>query len=122
VPQFNREKLSLALEAADIRYAFMGDSLGGRPADRSLYAPGEEHPDYQLIRSSPAFREGIRALLSLAAAERVAMMCSEGDYRKCHRAMLITPALLEAGAQVLHIEPEGTTVEAEPEPRQLSLL
>ena len=61
-------------------------------------------------------------LLDLAAKESVAMMCSEGDHRKCHRTMLITPALLEAGARVWHIQPGGTTVEAEPEPKQLSLL
>jgi uncharacterized protein (DUF488 family) len=122
VPQFNREKLPHALQAANIRYVFMGDSLGGRPADRSLYAPGEGHPDYNLVRGSAAFREGIRQLIGLAEAECAAMMCSEGDYHKCHRAMLITPALLEAGVQVLHIEPGGTTVEAEPEPKQLSLL
>ncbi len=47
--QFNRESLTHDLEAAGIRYLFMGDRLGGRPADESLYAPGKEPPGYRLL-------------------------------------------------------------------------
>jgi uncharacterized protein (DUF488 family) len=49
------------------------------------------------------------------------MMCSEGDYRHCHRTLLITPVLLERGARVFHIRPDGETIEARPEPKQLTL-
>jgi len=122
VPHFNRERLSYELQAAGIRYVFLGEELGGRPSDRSLYLFGEDRPDYQLVRQTPEFLQGIQQLLDLAAKEPLAMMCSEGDYHKCHRAMLITPVLLEVGARVWHIEPDGTTVEAEPEPKQLSFL
>jgi len=126
-PQYNRETLARALEQEGIRYVFMGDALGGRPADPSLYhaaAEDEAHgprPDYERMAALPAFQEGLRALMGLAAQSRVAMMCSEGDHEHCHRALLITPQLLLLGAQVIHIQPDGGAVQAEQQPKQLSL-
>lgn len=121
VPQFNRESLCRVLEAAGVHYIFMGESLGGRPADRTLYRSGEESPDYELLRQSPLYQTGIAQLVALSAQERVSFMCSEGDYHKCHRSKLITPTLLERGVRVWHILPDGTAIEAQPEAKQLSL-
>jgi uncharacterized protein (DUF488 family) len=123
VPQANREVLAHALEEAGLTYVFMGETLGGRPSDGSLYdAEGEAgSPDYERMAATPAFQAGIERLLELAGDGTVAMMCSEGDYRHCHRSLLITPSLLERGARVIHIRPDGETVEARPEPKQLSL-
>ncbi len=120
VPQANRETLARALQAAGLTYVFMGDSLGGRPATPSLHKPDGE-PDYERMAAAPAFRAGLERLLELARADAVVMMCSEGDYNQCHRSKLITPQLLELEARVIHICPDGETVEARPEPRQLSL-
>jgi uncharacterized protein (DUF488 family) len=100
----------------------MGDSLGGRPANRALYEEGQESPDYSRVAQDGAYLEGIERLLELATADRVAIMCAEGDHRKCHRSRLITPTLLEHGARVFHIHPDGTVAEAEPQPQQLTLL
>ncbi len=49
------------------------------------------------------------------------MLCAEGDHRHCHRTKLIAPALVERGARVLHIQPDGSLVDEEAGPRQLSL-
>ncbi len=128
VPHFNRETLQRALDRAGIVYHFMGDALGGRPADPSMYAPsgvhGQDHPlpDYDKIASGQVFMTALTHLIELAEAESVVIMCGEGDHRRCHRALLITPALLQARCRVIHITPEGTTVEAKVEPRQLTLL
>jgi len=119
VPAYNRETLAHTLQAAGLTYVFLGDALGGRPDRPSLY--DGEQPDYERMAATPAFRQGLTRLLALARESGVAMMCSEGDYRQCHRHMLITPHLLERGARVLHIRPDGETVEAHPEPKQLSL-
>ncbi len=121
VPQHNRESLSRSLQSAGIRYLYMGDSLGGRPTDRSLYEGDDEVPDYDLVAKSPVYLAGIDKLLRLASAQRVAVMCSEGDHTKCHRWHLITPTLLEHGARVLHIRPDSTVVEEQPQPKQLTL-
>jgi uncharacterized protein (DUF488 family) len=120
-PQHNRESLSRSLQSAGIRYLFMGNSLGGRPADRSLYEPGEEHPDYSLVAQSPAYREGIEQVLRLATAQHVAIMCSEGDHTQCHRSILLAPSLLQKGARVLHIRSDASVMEEVPQPKQLTL-
>ena len=120
-PQFNRETLAHDLDDAGIAYRFMGDELGGRPADQALYDPGQEHPDYERVGQTPAYQAGIDRLLELARAERVAVMCSEGDHSQCHRHLLVTQTLLGRGVRVLHVQPDGRTVEGERVARQLSL-
>lgn len=119
--QFNRETLACDLQDAGIAYRFLGDALGGRPADPTLYDPGQERPDYQRVEQTAAYQAGIDQLLDLAGTEQVTVMCSEGDHRRCHRHLLITQTLLGRGVRVLHIRPDGTLVEGERIPHQLSL-
>ena len=119
--QFNRETLVPALQAAGLSYQFMGDALGGRPGDASLYDPGEERPNYARMEKTLTYQAGIDRLIELAQEEHVAVMCSEGDHRLCHRHLLLTQTLLTRGLRVLHIQPDGSTVSGEPIPRQLSL-
>jgi uncharacterized protein (DUF488 family) len=119
--QFNRETLARDLQDAGIAYRFMGDALGGRPANLALYDPGEERPDYGRVEQTPTYQAGIDRLLGLARTERVAVMCGEGDHRGCHRHLLIAQTLLGRGVRVLHIQPDGTTVEGKLVPQQLSL-
>ncbi len=131
VPQANRETLARALEAAGITYRWRGDRLGGKPSTHPEgVGPGPEGEiaDYDELRASPAFRQGLAELLTLAAGRRTAIMCSEGDHRQCHRHKLITrsltdvtPALLDRETHVLHIQPDGSLVDEDKEPRQLAL-
>lgn len=113
VPQANRETLSRALESAGVAYRWMGDRLGGKPKGTVA--------DYDKLRASPVFQQGIVDLINLAADHRTVLMCSEGDHRQCHRHKLITPALLDLGVHVLHIQPDGNLVDEDKEPRQLTL-
>lgn len=113
VPHANRETLAQTLEHAGISYKWMGDRLGGKPEGYVA--------DYDELRASPSFQEGVTALLALAATRRTALMCAEGDHRLCHRYKLITPALLVRGARVLHIQPDGSVVDEEEVPQQLRL-
>ncbi len=120
-PQFNREDLAHDLQAAGIAYRSMGDSLGGRPTDPTLYDPGEERPDYERMAQTETYQRGIAQLLDLAREQPVVVMCSEGDYHHCHRHKLIAQTLLERGIEVQHIQPDGTTAAGEIIPQQLSL-
>lgn len=113
VPQANRENLARELEAAGIAYRWEGERLGGKPE-------GEE-VDYERMAAKPAFQQGIAELISLAGEQRTAIMCAEGDHRRCHRSLLITPALLDQEVRVLHIQPDGSLVDEQDQPRQLSL-
>ncbi len=119
VPHFNRETLVHTLTETGLTYLYMGDRLGGRPSDDAQEA--DEHPNYDHIAATPGFQAGVGQLLELARTNTVAMMCSEGNHRRCHRALLITPELLARGARVIHIRSDGDTVEAHPESKQLTL-
>jgi uncharacterized protein (DUF488 family) len=112
-PQANRETLARTLTRAGITYTWMGDRLGGKPEGVV--------PDYDQLRTSTAFRDGIQRLVQEAARLRTCIMCAEGDYRQCHRSRLITPALLHQHVGVRHILPDGSLVADETLPTQLRL-
>lgn len=118
-PQFNRESLSASLKQAGLAYAFLGESLGGRPDQADLYDPGQERPNYERQRQTPLYRQGIARLIEIAASRRTAIMCSEGDPEHCHRTLLILPSLLDADVSVFDIHPDGHLEEAQPPMNQL---
>jgi uncharacterized protein (DUF488 family) len=113
VPQANLETLARFVESAGIAYRWLGDRLGGKPTAGPV--------DYEELRANPHFEQGITDLLALAARQRTAIMCAEGDHRQCHRYKLITPVLVDQGVHVLHIQPDGTLVDEDQEPKQLAL-
>ena len=120
VTQFNREPLARALAAQGIAYRYLGATLGGRPPDKEfLLADGST--DYDKLREGEGFRQGLDELITLSSKQPTAMTCSEGEHHHCHRNLLITPALLARAVTVLHIQPDGTLVNAADEPRQLTL-
>jgi len=106
-PHFNRENLSVTLRLAQIHYTSLGNSLGGRPKDESLYDEGSERPDYQRQRQTAHYQQGLQRLVDLAQTQNTAMMCSEGDPDTCHRTLLITPSLIDLEFTVHHILPDG---------------
>jgi uncharacterized protein (DUF488 family) len=117
-PQFNRSAIALPLREAGMMYAFMGDALGGKPDDPLLRTADGAYADYQKIAASPAFVRGLEALIAHGRAAPTAFMCSEADYRTCHRHRLLVPALVERGAQVAHILADGSAEPAVVEPQQ----
>jgi uncharacterized protein (DUF488 family) len=106
VPQFNRESLKSSLEYAGIAYLYLGDELGGRPRDARYYRP-EGTVDYDQLAEAPFYREGIERLKREATGRCLAVMCSEADYRHCHRYNLITRSLVKEGVEVQHILHSG---------------
>jgi uncharacterized protein (DUF488 family) len=52
------------------------------------------------------FGAGLRRLLELASGRRVAVMCAEAQWWRCHR-RLLSDALLVRGVEVRHIGPRG---------------
>ncbi|MBN2494531.1 MAG: DUF488 domain-containing protein [Deltaproteobacteria bacterium] len=107
-PEFAKKPLSERLGRAGIGYVFMGDALGGRPADPDCYSGGKV--DYGRCRTKDFFRRGIgRVRSAYAQGLRICLLCSEGKPDNCHRARLIGAVLSEEGIDVLHILPDGTT-------------
>jgi uncharacterized protein (DUF488 family) len=109
-PQFNQGDLQQSVEHAGITYQWF-KALGGR---RSSKRPESPHTAWRI----PAFRsyadytetaeftEGLEELTAIAASARVAIMCSEGLWWRCHR-RIISDQLTVRGREVRHILPDG---------------
>lgn len=111
-PQFNAGALRESLAATGIAYEPLGEELGGR---RRPTRPAEQSPwrvegfrGYAEYMETPEFAAGLERLEEMARQRRVAIMCAEGDWRRCHR-RLVADALSGRGWRVVHIRPDGRT-------------
>jgi uncharacterized protein (DUF488 family) len=111
-PQFDREVLQRALNAAGIKYLFLGAELGGRPENQAYY-DAEGHAVYSRMTTDPAFVAGIERLERGMANYRLALMCGEEDPAHCHRRLLVARILMERGHEVVHIRGDGRVVSDE---------
>lgn len=100
-PQYNGRVLEAALHAARIGYEWLPE-CGGK-----VVAPPEE------------LGRGLDRIMELAADARIALLCSESQpltghkqpRAHCHRVGLLAPPLRTRGARLIHILPDGTTLE-----------
>ena len=109
-PHFNQESLAESLAAAGISYEFFPE-LGGRrkarPDSPNTAWRNESFRAYADYMETDEYRAGVERLLGnlrppLAKARRVAIMCSEAVWWRCHRS-LIADYLKSAGVAVEHI-------------------
>ena len=103
----NRERLGHGLAQIGLEYLWMGDSLGGMPKGprRQRDVNDQSVLDWYRERSvSPDFLAGIDEIASLVDSKRIAVMCSEGDPRQCHRTLLLAPAFVRHDILVRHID------------------
>lgn len=109
-PQYGREALAEALAAAGIGYVWMGEELGGfrraTPGSRHTALANRAFAGYADHMDTPAFRRGLDRLIAMARERRVAVMCAETLWWRCHRRML-ADALLAAGCEVVHLLDDG---------------
>lgn len=90
-PHFNQKALQSELSKRNIKYLYRGQNLGGRGVN-------------------VGYEEAIDELVGLVKkGSKVAVMCSEGDYHKCHRFTTLTPSFEERKITVEHIEYEKKT-------------
>lgn len=103
VPHFNRESLERALPG----YRWF-EALGGRrhgKAERHAALRSAAFRAYAGYMETPEFLRALDELEALARARRVALMCAEAVWFRCHR-MLLADALLARGWTVLHLPGE----------------
>jgi len=107
-PHFNRDVLKERLKAEGILYLWLGRELGGyrkkglgdKSPNKAWDSVGfRNYADHTL---SEEFQRGIRQLLRYAEDHRVAYMCAEKFYWRCHR-RIISDYLAAKGHQVTHI-------------------
>jgi hypothetical protein len=104
-PQYNREPLQKALEAAGIRYVFLGQELGARRSEEDCYE--NDRVSYSRVAQSPLFQEGLQRLQRGMEKYRIALLCAEKDPLFCHRTILVCRHLRGQGIRLQHILETG---------------
>ena len=105
-PEFNREFFDRELKEHQIRYIYMGDTLGGKPSDPAMMIDGKF--DYARMATTEAFRSGMSRLVkAYEVGVAVAVMCSEGKPEECHRSKLIGESLRGLDIPAIHIDENG---------------
>ena len=112
-PQFNRAALSESLARLGIEYKHE-PRLGGRRTPRAdshnTAWKNAQFRAYADHMEGDEFRDAVKELLQVASERRVAVMCAEAVWWRCHRG-LISDYLKAAGHTVLHIINQDKTEE-----------
>ena len=112
-PQFNKETLAESLREAGIDYKHeprLGGRRKPRPDSHNSAWRNEQFRGYADHMETEEFKNGVRELLELASSKRVAVMCAEAVWWRCHRS-LISDYLKAEGHEVIHILDEKKTEE-----------
>jgi len=104
-PHFSSDALTASLSDHGIAYVHL-PGLGGLRKPRRDSPNGgwknESFRGYADHMQTPAFGQGLDALLAFSEDRRVAVMCAEAKWWQCHR-QLIADALSARGIDVRHI-------------------
>ena len=107
-PQYNGDVLPGALAAFGVSYHHIGALGGMRPHQTDPRHPhnsfwhNASFRNYADYAETPAFREGLDELQTLATDHCCAIMCAEAVWWRCHR-RIIADYLLAEGVTVAHI-------------------
>ena len=104
-PQFNRDTLPPALEAAGIRYVHAAGLGGFRRAHPGSLNMGWRNASFRGFADymqTPEFAQNLADLIERATHERVVLMCAEAVPWRCHRS-LIADALVAHGVRAEEI-------------------
>jgi uncharacterized protein (DUF488 family) len=104
--QYSRESLKTSLARMSIAYVFLGKELGARSENPGCYKQGKVQ--YDRLARQPQFAERIRRVTTGMKQHRIALMCAEKDPLECHRTLLVSRKLHEAGFQIVHIHADGS--------------
>lgn len=109
-PHFDDDALAVELAPSGIAYAHLPE-LGGH-REPVAGSPNDGWPEpafngYADHLGSGEFARGLARLDALRAARVTAVMCAEGDWRRCHRQLLADVLVVGEGVEVVHIAPDG---------------
>lgn len=117
-PHFAHQPLAAALRKAGLAYLWLGKELGGhRRTGLGEASPNKawaslgfrNYADHMLTED---FRSGVEKLLEVAQHRKVALLCAERFWWRCHR-RLLADWLVAQGHKVIHIVDLEHTVEHE---------
>lgn len=104
-PQFNRDELQVALDAAGIGYVHAAGLGGFRRTHQGSVNMGWRNVSFRGFADymqTMEFAENLAGLIERARQERIALMCAEAVPWRCHRS-LIADALVVRGIRVEEI-------------------
>lgn len=107
-PHFNEDALAESLREAGIRYRRAEELTGRRPVSKTVpfevngFWNNRSFHNYADYALSEEFSLGLQQLRADAAAQPVAVMCSEAVWWRCHR-RIIADHLLALGDEVNHL-------------------
>ncbi len=109
-PQFGREEMERWVPASGIDYRWIRQ-LGGRrrpmAGSKHIALRHVSFRAYADYMERPEFLAGVDELLTLAADEPTAVMCSESVWWRCHRRLLADHLVLVRGIEVVHLMHDG---------------
>jgi uncharacterized protein (DUF488 family) len=118
-PHFASNEMTGWLVERGLDYHWLA-SLGGRrratPDSENVGLRNEQFRAYADYMASTEFAEGVADLVALAQASRVAVMCAEALWWRCHRRLLADHLTLVSAFPVEHLFHDGHLVEHAPIP------
>lgn len=116
-PQFNLDALPAALAPYQIAHCRI-EQLGGLrgksrdiPPEVNGFWQNQSFHNYADYALSTEFRSGLSTLIDAADTRRVAMMCAEAVWWRCHR-RIVADYLLVGGRAVFHLMGDDRVEEA----------
>ena len=108
---FRKAELERRMADTEIRYIWMGDTLGG-PRDAPLLCKDPSAVDLTPLLAEKRFQLGLEKLIKAAddPNRNILLMCGCLRPHKCHRSRLIGEALTARGVEVLHLDENGVPV------------
>ncbi len=104
-PEFNSKAFKITLAEYGIQYIHQ-PNLGGKPKQEEFYQNGKL--DYEKLRKSIPYLQGLEYLeRGIEFGYKIVIMCSELDFKNCHRFSLIGEDMHRRGWKVLHIDKQG---------------
>ena len=110
-PQYNKDALPAGLEPYGIAYEHFPE-LGGlrkkpaKPLEVNGFWTNPSFRNYADYALTDAFRAGLERLILRGHERRIAIMCSEAVWWRCHR-RIIADYLLSRGETVFHLMDTG---------------
>jgi len=112
-PQFHREALAQQLKSLGIEYRHeprLGGRRSARPDSHNTAWRNAQFRGYADHMETEGFKKAVSELVELASQKRVAVMCAEAVWWRCHRSLL-ADYLKAEGHEVIHILDEKKTEE-----------
>ncbi|MDP9025432.1 MAG: DUF488 domain-containing protein [Candidatus Eremiobacteraeota bacterium] len=110
-PQFCREEMERWVpESTGSAYVWEPTLGGFRKSNRNSNNVALRHPSFRAYADymeTETFTDALAALLAAAAAARLAILCSETVWWRCHRRLISDAAFLLRGVRVRHLMHDG---------------